>query len=73
MARKFPEYKNFDLSQINKEINDLWKSEQTFERSLSSREGKPSFVFYEGPPSANGVPGNPPRDGTRHQRYFLPF
>ncbi len=57
MAKKFPEYKNFDLAQINKEINDLWKKDQTFERSLSSREGKPSFVFYEGPPSANGVPG----------------
>jgi isoleucyl-tRNA synthetase len=57
MARKFPEYKDFDLSQINKDINDLWKSEKTFERSLTSREGAPSFVFYEGPPSANGVPG----------------
>ncbi|MEX0982246.1 MAG: isoleucine--tRNA ligase [Bacteroidales bacterium] len=57
MASKFPPYTNFDLSQINKDINDLWKREQTFERSLSSREGAPSFVFYEGPPSANGVPG----------------
>jgi len=57
MARKFPEYKNFDLSLINKEINELWKNDQTFERSLTSREGKPTFVFYEGPPSANGVPG----------------
>jgi isoleucyl-tRNA synthetase len=57
MAKKFPEYKQFDLSQVNKEINDLWKKDKTFERSLTSREGKPSFVFYEGPPSANGVPG----------------
>ena len=57
MAKKFPEYKQFDLSQVNKEINDLWKKDRTFERSLTSREGKPSFVFYEGPPSANGVPG----------------
>lgn len=57
MAKKFPEYKQFDLSQVNKEINDLWKKDNTFERSLTSREGKPSFVFYEGPPSANGVPG----------------
>lgn len=57
MAKKFPEYKQFDLSQVNKEINELWKKDRTFERSLTSREGKPSFVFYEGPPSANGVPG----------------
>ncbi len=57
MSRKFAEYKSFDLSEINKEINELWKKEETFERSLSSREGSPSFVFYEGPPSANGVPG----------------
>lgn len=57
MATKFPEYKDFDLSRINKEINELWKKDHTFERSLTSREGKPSFVFYEGPPSANGMPG----------------
>ncbi len=57
MAKKFPEYKKFDLSDINKEINDLWRKEKTFERSLTSREGKKSFVFYEGPPSANGMPG----------------
>ncbi len=57
MAKKFPEYKQFNLSQVNKEINNLWKKDRTFERSLTSREGKPSFVFYEGPPSANGVPG----------------
>ncbi len=57
MSKKFAEYKNFDLSQINKEINTLWKEESTFERSLTSREGNTSFVFYEGPPSANGVPG----------------
>jgi len=57
MSKKFAEYKDFDLSKINKEINELWRKEETFERSLSSREGNPSFVFYEGPPSANGVPG----------------
>lgn len=57
MAKKFPEYKKFDLSEINREINDLWKKDKTFERSLSSREGRESFVFYEGPPSANGIPG----------------
>src|SRR5210317_2183929 len=57
MAKKFAEYKKFDLAEINKEINKLWKEDLTFERSLTSREGKPSFVFYEGPPSANGIPG----------------
>ncbi|MEX0987442.1 MAG: isoleucine--tRNA ligase [Bacteroidales bacterium] len=57
MNKKFPEYKDLDLSAINKEISSLWEEENTFERSMTSREGSPSFVFYEGPPSANGVPG----------------
>ena len=54
---KFPEYKGLDLSQINKEILERWRVEHTFEQSLATREGKQSFVFYEGPPSANGMPG----------------
>ena len=57
MIKKFPEYKKFDLSQINKEINALWKEKQIFRKSLDTRKGKPSFVFNEGPPSANGKPG----------------
>ncbi|HER07706.1 MAG TPA: isoleucine--tRNA ligase [Bacteroides sp.] len=57
MDKKFPEYKKFDLSEINREINTFWKENRTFERSLEIREGDPSFVFYEGPPSANGIPG----------------
>jgi isoleucyl-tRNA synthetase len=57
MTDRFQEYKDFDLSKINKEIHALWKKENTFERSLTSRENSPSFVFYEGPPSANGIPG----------------
>lgn len=57
MSTKFPEYKNFDLSQINKDILKDWTENNTFERSLEIREGHPSFVFYEGPPSANGMPG----------------
>ena len=57
MSKKFPEYKKFDLSQINKDINAFWKEKQIFEKSVSTREGKPTFVFNEGPPSANGVPG----------------
>jgi len=54
---KFNEYKQFDLSAINKEISDLWEKENTFEKSITEREGKNPFVFYEGPPSANGKPG----------------
>jgi len=57
MSKKFTEYKNFDLSQINNEILALWEKEKTFEQSLTTRKGNKSFVFYEGPPSANGMPG----------------
>ncbi len=57
MANKFQEYKGLDLSSINKEILNKWAKDKTFEKSLSERKGKPSFVFYEGPPSANGIPG----------------
>ncbi len=57
MSKKFREYKDFNLSKINKEILDSWGKEKTFDKCLESREGKKSFVFYEGPPSANGVPG----------------
>jgi len=57
MSKKFAEYKRLDLSQINKDILKKWKEENTFEKSISSREGNPEFVFYEGPPSANGMPG----------------
>ena len=57
MGKKFPEYKTFDLSQINRDILEVWEKENTFEKSISTREGKPAFVFYEGPPSANGTPG----------------
>ena len=57
MTNKFNEYKTFDLSQINKEIRKRWEEDDTFHKSMSTREGKPTFVFYEGPPSANGMPG----------------
>lgn len=57
MSRKFPEYNNLDLSAINKEMLKEWDEKAVFKRSLEIREGKPSFVFYEGPPSANGMPG----------------
>ncbi len=54
---QFNEYSQFNLSDINKEILDFWKENDIFYKSVSTREGKPSFVFYEGPPSANGMPG----------------
>ena len=57
MDKKFTEYSHFDLSAINKEVLKKWDDEQVFHKSLEIREGAPSFVFYEGPPSANGMPG----------------
>lgn len=54
---KYPEYKSLDLSQIGKDILKIWDENKIFEKSVSSREGKTPFVFYEGPPSANGMPG----------------
>ncbi len=57
MSKKFPEYKKLELSEVNKEINAYWKAHRIFEKSVTTREGRPSFVFNEGPPSANGIPG----------------
>lgn len=58
MSKQFPEYKTFNLSEINKEILTFWKENNIFEKSVeSSEEGKGSYIFYEGPPSANGIPG----------------
>lgn len=57
MSHKYPEYKSFNLAAINREILSLWNKEKTFESSLESRRDKSAFVFYEGPPSANGMPG----------------
>lgn len=54
---KYPEYKKLDLSQISKDMLSSWKEDKTFERSVSTREGATPWVFYEGPPSANGLPG----------------
>jgi len=54
---KYPEYKALDLSSISKEILEKWEKEKTFEKSVTLREGSPTFTFYEGPPSANGMPG----------------
>ena len=57
MGNRFSEYKGLDLSSINKEVLKKWEDDNTFEQSLKEREGQPSFIFYEGPPSANGMPG----------------
>ncbi len=54
---KFAEYKGLDLPKVSENILDFWKDKQIFEKSVSTREGKESYVFYEGPPSANGMPG----------------
>ncbi len=57
MTKKFKEYKEFNLSKINKEILKFWEEDDTFHKSVTTRADGPSFVFYEGPPSANGQPG----------------
>ncbi len=54
---KYREYKNLDLTRIGNEIQSYWQEHGTFEKSLKLTEGKTPFVFYEGPPSANGIPG----------------
>ncbi|MCB9017681.1 MAG: isoleucine--tRNA ligase [Prevotellaceae bacterium] len=57
MGKKFAEYSNFNLSDINKEVMRQWDEKDLFHKSITTREGAPSFVFFEGPPSANGMPG----------------
>ena len=57
MGKKFAEYSQFDLSKVNAEVLKKWDENQVFAKSMTEREGCPSFVFYEGPPSANGMPG----------------
>ncbi len=57
MSTKFTEYKGLNLPTVASEVLAFWKKENIFEQSVSTREGKPPFVFFEGPPSANGMPG----------------
>ncbi|WP_420570957.1 isoleucine--tRNA ligase [Kordia sp.] len=57
MANKFTEYKGLNLPAVAEEILNYWEENNIFEKSISSREGAESFVFFEGPPSANGLPG----------------
>ena len=54
---KYKEYQQLDLPQIDRDLLEFWKERQIFEKSMSEREDAPSFVFFEGPPSANGKPG----------------
>ena len=54
---KFNEYKGLDLPKTAEEVLKRWDADDTFGKSISTREGHPTFVFYEGPPSANGMPG----------------
>jgi hypothetical protein len=73
MSNKFQEYKQLDLSQINKEVLKRWQEDDTFHKSISTREGHPTFVFYEGTAFGQWNAGNPSCDGPRNQRYFLPL
>ncbi|MFH1319925.1 MAG: isoleucine--tRNA ligase [Bacteroidota bacterium] len=55
--KKYTEYKSLDLSQIGKDVLKYWEENKIFDKSISNREGKPAYIFHEGPPSANGLPG----------------
>ncbi|WP_367756461.1 isoleucine--tRNA ligase [Flavobacterium sp. WC2430] len=57
MSTKFTEYKGLDLPTVASEVLDFWKKENIFEKSVTTREGSTPYVFFEGPPSANGLPG----------------
>ena len=57
MANKFAEHNGLNLTETNKVVLEEWNSNDVFHRSITEREGCPQFVFYEGPPSANGHPG----------------
>ena len=57
MSQKFPEYKGLNLPNVADEISNYWEANDIFNKSVTTREGKPPYVFFEGPPSANGLPG----------------
>ncbi|WP_418264320.1 isoleucine--tRNA ligase [Flavobacterium faecale] len=57
MSSKFTEYKGLDLPTVASEVLDFWKEKNIFEKSVTTREGAEPYVFFEGPPSANGLPG----------------
>ena len=57
MAKKFAEHNGLNLTETNKVVLDSWNKNNVFQKSITEREGCPQFVFFEGPPSANGHPG----------------
>ena len=57
MSKNYATYKNLDLPQVADKVLEQWKIDQVFERSITSRSEDKQFVFFEGPPSANGLPG----------------
>lgn len=57
MSTRFPEYKGLNLPKVAEEIQNYWEDQNIFEKSITTREGNQPFVFFEGPPSANGLPG----------------
>ena len=57
MAKKFAEHKGLNLVQTNKTVLEAWEKSDIFHKSIDEREGEPAFIFFEGPPSANGHPG----------------
>ena len=57
MGKRFTEYSQFDLSQVNKDVLKKWEATKVLDKSMTERDGCHSFVFFEGPPSANGMPG----------------
>ena len=57
MDKRFPQYDELDLPRVAEEVLKQWEAEDTFGQSLELRKDAPPFVFYEGPPSANGLPG----------------
>ncbi|MEJ6757388.1 MAG: class I tRNA ligase family protein, partial [Crocinitomicaceae bacterium] len=57
MSQKYPTYKGLDLPNVASRVLEQWEKNQIFEKSVSSREGNEPFIFFEGPPSANGLPG----------------
>ena len=56
MAKRFAEHNGLNLTQVNNDILEMWREKNVFWRSVDEREGCPQFVFFEGPPSANGHP-----------------
>ena len=57
MSKRYREYKQLDLTEIGKQVLEEWTKNDTFKQSLKTREGAKPFIFFEGPPSANGQPG----------------